>query len=364
VSAGQQFFFCHRDGKLEAFKTAQALKKVFGDYGYVVSLVEELAKAAPFEGFDFVATWANNRVPCLERDKTVLLVVGDESGQVPIETNGARWVLRTGAKSSGPLFPAGQRPVSLCLLSSAREIRNLGLRFVRRLKGLPLATPRHVECLPMGLVGEIKLEPLAMPLRKWSLSFAGGIGPHHLVGKRRFPSSPKAAARLAMLEGLRRLSAAMPDLSYRAVWTDLEPALPRSEYHELLQQSRISLCPRGNVTETFRLCESARLGCAVICDPLPKCWYFDGHPFIELEDWRKLPELVSELMRDGNEISRRGDMSRQWWDKVASPGAVSGKLVGRWLQGYFPGLANSKAKFASSASIRRGSNPSRLSDPG
>jgi len=333
MSAGHRFFFCHWDGRLEPFLTAAALKQVFGDYGYPVSLVEELSQAAPFEDFDFVTTWVNNRVPALEPDKTVLLVVGDESGQVPMGTKGARLVLRTGAKSSGPLFSPGQRPMSLCLLSSVREIRNISLRFARRLKGLPLVTPRHVECLPIGMVGDITLEPVAMPLRKWSLSFAGGIGPHRKVGKRRFPSSPKAAARLAMLEGLRRLSAAMPGLEVRVVCTDLEPALSRSEYHELLQQSRISLCPRGNVPETFRLFESARLGCAVICDPLPKCWYFVNHPFVELKDWRKLPGLVSELMLDENEISKRGDRSRQWWEKVASPSAVTGNLVGRWRGG-------------------------------
>ena len=327
MSAGQRFFFCHRDGRLEPFVTAAALKQVFGDYGYPVSLVEELAGARPFEDFAFVTTWMNNRVPPLERDKTVLLVVGDESGQVPMGTKGARLVLRTGAKSFGPLFSPGQRPVSLCLLSSAREIRNMGLRFARRLKGLPLATPCNVESFPIGMVGDIELEPVAMRQRKWSLSFAGGIGPHRKVGKRRLPSSPKAAARLAMLEGLRRLSAAMPDLRFRVVCTDLEPALPRSEYHELLQQSRISLCPRGNCPETFRLFESARLGCVVICDPLPRCWYFENHPFAELEDWRRLPELVSELMRDEDALSRRGALCRQWWEEVASPRAAAGKLV-------------------------------------
>jgi len=337
MSGGHRFFFCHRDGRLEPFVRAAALEQVFGDYGYVVSLVEELAGALTIEDFDFVATWANNRVPPLEPDKTVLLVVGDESGRVPMGTKGARLVLRTGANSSGPLFSFGQRPVSLCLLSSAREIRNLGLRLARRLRGLPLRTPRHVECLPIGMVGDLKLEPVDIRLRKWSLSFAGGIGPHRKVGKRRIPSSPKAAARLAMLEGLGRLSAAMPDLRFRVVCTDWEPALERSEYHELLQQSRISLCPRGNFPETFRLTESARLGCAVICDPLPRCWYFDGHPFVELEDWRKLPELVSKLLQDEDEISRRGALGRKWWAEVASPRAVSGKLAARWLQA--PGSA-------------------------
>lgn len=96
-----------------------------------------------------------------------------------------------------------------------------------------------------------------------------------------------------MVEAAKSISSSRPDLSIRVIHPDLEPKsnLPRQGYHQLLQQTRISLCPRGNFGETFRLYESAQLGCTIICDPLPKCWYFRDHPFIEVHDWHSYQRL-------------------------------------------------------------------------
>ncbi len=86
--------------------------------------------------------------------------------------------------------------------------------------------------------------------------------------------------------------------------------LSRKEYHHLLQQTKISLCVRGNFAETFRLYESARLGCAVLCDPMPKCWYFKDHPFIEILDWRKIPEVALPLLENQEESADVAKPSR------------------------------------------------------
>ena len=326
-----RFSFCHVDGRLEEFGSPQGLGQIYADYQYITSIVVAADHAAPASGIHFVLTWAGNVIPKLKPEECVLVVVGDERGQVPNGVGLARWVFRTGSpKSPWPVMQFRQRPWSLLLLSSVRELRNLGLRVKRwSIRSAPLWTPRHVESIPIGFVGSTPLEPVAMKERKWDVSFAGSMGSFRVLGGRRLPGCPKSAARLAMLQATRDLLSTSPDLRMRIICPDLEPqtGLSKTDYYFLLQQTKISLCPRGNFVETFRLFESARFGCVILVDPLPDCWYYENHPFIEVRDWRKIKSAIEALRKDSQALEQLGERSRKWWDEVASPAAVGRKIA-------------------------------------
>jgi hypothetical protein len=332
ISDSPKVFFSHRDGRLEAFDEPAGLSSIFGEYEYITSLAVALCLRLSGEIAQLVTTWTGNVVPHLERD-TVLVSVGDERAQIPAGVLSARLALRTGSPKSLQLPPLSQRPASLLLLSAAREARNLGRRFSRAVSGSPLRTPCNVESIPIGYVGRLDLAPLDMASRLWSVSFAGGIGSRRVVGGHCVPLAAKSAARLTTVLAMHQLSAARPDISVRIIHPDMEPksSLERREYHRLLQQTKISLCPRGNFAETFRLYESAQLGCAILCDPLPQCWYFADHPFIEVHDWRKLPGVVLPLLDNEKELRRRGSAAMEWWKNVACPAAVARSVAEKLL---------------------------------
>jgi hypothetical protein len=100
--------------------------------------------------------------------------------------------------------------------------------------------------------------------------------------------------------------------------------LSETQYATVIANTKISLCPRGNFPETFRIYESARIGSVIITDILEREWYFKNHPFIEIADWRRVGSVISELLNDEERLEQLGIQSRSWWQDIASPVAVGG----------------------------------------
>jgi hypothetical protein len=98
--------------------------------------------------------------------------------------------------------------------------------------------------------------------------------------------------------------------------------LDQTQYADVISNTKISLCPRGNFAETFRVYESARAGSVIITDPLEKEWYFKNHPFIELTDWRLVGNIIAELLDNYDRLERVSAQSRSWWRDVACATAV------------------------------------------
>ncbi|MEX0275151.1 MAG: hypothetical protein AB3N16_12315, partial [Flavobacteriaceae bacterium] len=107
--------------------------------------------------------------------------------------------------------------------------------------------------------------------------------------------------------------------------------LNHQEYARQLTHSKIVLCPRGNFEETYRVMESVRAGCVVICDKLPKRWYYKDHPVIEISDWRTLPKLLDTLLQEPDTLSTYQQKSLQWWENTVSEKAVA-QYVGAQIQ--------------------------------
>jgi hypothetical protein len=104
--------------------------------------------------------------------------------------------------------------------------------------------------------------------------------------------------------------------------------LSASAYTARLMQAKIALCPRGNFDETFRLVEAAKAGCVAIVERLPKRWYNRDSPAVQLDRWSSLPEVLDELLADGQGLARRSDQMRAWWTQSLSERAAADFIAG------------------------------------
>ncbi len=104
--------------------------------------------------------------------------------------------------------------------------------------------------------------------------------------------------------------------------------LSKSEYVERLLSSKISICPPGFATnETIRLMESCLCGTAIICGHLPELPMYEGHPFVEIKDWRRIKWVVDELLNDQDRLDEIGYACKEWYDKHFSPVAQARRVA-------------------------------------
>ena len=88
--------------------------------------------------------------------------------------------------------------------------------------------------------------------------------------------------------------------------------LSHSEYVDLLNDSKIVLCPPGAYSlETFRFFESIKLGAIPMVERLPRLWYYENAPFFKCK-WHELDFYLSTSLNFLNSIE-----SRQIFEKLA-----------------------------------------------
>jgi hypothetical protein len=93
-------------------------------------------------------------------------------------------------------------------------------------------------------------------------------------------------------------------------------------YSYEMMRAKICVVPRGTSFETFRFFEAIRYGCVVITEALPRRWFYDGSPAIQLRNWAKLEETLVALLRDGELMQRKHTAALEWWKNVCSEAAV------------------------------------------
>jgi hypothetical protein len=118
---------------------------------------------------------------------------------------------------------------------------------------------------------------------------------------------------------------ALPQYRIEAMWRppQYSQGLGPAAYTQALANAKIALAPRGNLDETYRLIEAAKLGCVVINEPLPSRWYYQNCPAVIIRKWSELPGVLGSLLNDPTklkELSRRG---REWWDSTISEEAMA-----------------------------------------
>ena len=310
------------------------------DVAYFGRVLEAAAAALGHPPLTFILTWDLDELPELGRH-VVAIVQGDEDGQIP------RWasdVLVTFKcyGSRPPWVLSWRRPN----LTDALEIVHLARRVavwlpgVASLAGRALRSGRRPEILPvpLGYYNQEARPMLAPSDRRWLVSFAGsGIRSGDARGLRGIIGSPKSRSRAEMAKALDGLKSLLPpDTVATVVQSDFPSLLPGEDrdarelsasYSELLAQSSLCLVPRGNSPETFRFFEALRAGCVVVCESLPRHWFYRDAPVIRVRHWAELPKIVLPLVSDREQLEALHRASVEWWETRCSEAAVARYMV-------------------------------------
>jgi hypothetical protein len=100
--------------------------------------------------------------------------------------------------------------------------------------------------------------------------------------------------------------------------------LSPTRYGELLAQSKIALCPKGNVSrETFRHVEAIRAGAIVISQPLPNTHFYRKAPIFIISNWRDALKEIRLLLRDHSRLLALQGNTVSWWQQVLSEAATA-----------------------------------------
>jgi hypothetical protein len=186
-----------------------------------------------------------------------------------------------------------------------------------------------------GLSSEQTVKPIAE--RTIDISFAGGLGPQlpFLSGRRVMPLSPKALARIQAVNAVENLARQRLDLAVRVYCFDRSPkpdvALPPNDFADLMRETKISICPRGNFLETYRHYESAAAGCIIVTDGHDASWFASQAPFVVVPDWSDAPREIERLLADRAHLEEISRNTLHWWHHVVEPRAV-GSEIGRAIR--------------------------------
>ena len=127
-----------------------------------------------------------------------------------------------------------------------------------------------------------------------------------------------------------RLSKAVNAGSFFQFNPDFNKGLCKSDYLYILQQSKISLCPKGWVnSETFRFFESMKLGCVVITEQLPNRWFYKNCPAIQVQSWEEGLAIANDLLKNPDRLKLLSNKTLQFYKTQLSAAAVAKHILTR-----------------------------------
>ena len=103
------------------------------------------------------------------------------------------------------------------------------------------------------------------------------------------------------------------------------------KYSQKLYNSKIAICPPGNVSiETFRLYEAMRSGCVVVSPTLPKTDIYKNVNIVEVDDWNNnAAKTVIDLLEDENKLVKIKEGIDRDWKEIFSPEAAANRILNK-----------------------------------
>jgi hypothetical protein len=285
-------------------------------------------------GLRFYLTWDLYELPEYG-DDVVGISIGDEWGLTPRWANRVRAAFKLhGARPWLERNPL-REPSRLSALTLLRYLRSRARRLPDDLRAARArgSDGSDVPPLPVGYSNLLDLDLKPFAERPHAAFFAGSVEnqAYDWRSPARWLGTPKDVARREMLQALEAYRAARPDVPIELrttadYWTSMgdDP----SRYSRGLMDARICLAPRGTTVETYRVFEGLRYGCVVIADPLPRTWYYEDAPIVQLRRWRDLPRVLDALLADEAALEQRHRAALAFWRERCSEDAV-GRFVAR-----------------------------------
>ncbi len=286
------------------------------DVRYYLGILQHVDALLPDGGLTFVLTWHLDAYHEVMKDAIVLLI-GDEYQQVPRYQRRVRAIFKNGGVRREPFRKALRMPLPLAWRVMVRDARSSVIRARRwwqRESPRRAVTPMYE--IPAGYHSLLDVEPAPIGKRPLDVFFAGTPASSGRMGFWR----ASAMTRKLMTRALGEIPGSKIECMMVSVNSGrLSPEI----YTQKLSSAKIALAPRGNMEETNRLMEGAKLGCIVVSEALPARWYFQSCPAVILRRWSELPGILKSLLGDPGRMQELSSQASQWWDSTVSEKAVA-----------------------------------------
>ena len=150
--------------------------------------------------------------------------------------------------------------------------------------GYPIYNPL-VYPMPLGPFRDMNYESIKpLPDRQYDFSFIGQI--------------PETGTRDSFKRHLDKIIEETGDkFKFFVQYTNgFSQGLSPEEYIDILNDSKVSLCPQGaNSAETFRFFESIIMGAIPLVETLPRLWFYEIAPHFKGR-WRDLDRTLSQVL--------------------------------------------------------------------
>ncbi len=294
------------------------------DVRYYLAILQHVDALLPDGGLTFVLTWHFDTFHEVMKDAIVLLI-GDEYQQVPRYQRRVRAIFKNGGVRGEPLSKALRMPLPLAwrvMLRDARSSIFRAWRWWQRESPRRAVTPMYE--IPAGYHSLLEVEPATVENRPVDVFFAGTPASSGRMGFWR----ASAMTRKLMTRALARAQAEIPGAKIDCMMVSVNSGRLSPEiYTQKLASAKIALAPRGNMEETNRLIEGAKLGCVVVSEALPARWYFHGCPAVILPRWSEFPRILNSLLGNPARMKELSARGRQWWDSTVSEKAVAAYIA-------------------------------------
>jgi len=289
------------------------------DVRYFLRILQHLEQLLPAAGLTFFLTWHLDGCP-EALDNAVVILVGDEQNLTPSYHGRVKAIFKTGGLRRSPFRETLRLPTSIAWRILLRDARDGAIQVKRRLQyGLRGHVATSMYEIPFGTFALVDIDPPPIEQRPVDVFFAGGSASGWTL-------RAKFIARKQMAAAVEAARVALPQCRMESMGGTLASGkwLGPEAYTRTLADAKIALAPRGNCdAETFRVFEAAKLGCAIVSEPLPSRWYYRGCPAVSIPGWSALPGVLSSLLNDPAKLAQLALRTRQWWDSTVSEAAIA-----------------------------------------
>ena len=288
---------------------------------YFAELMEHLQESLPqFDSYTFVFTRSVTELPRRfdNTERLVVFLMGDEWARVPTYANRVHAIFK--APGQHMKLATHKRWWRFNTMTLIQYIRQHWKRFPHhhRDTGNIFAIPYGYYRLPR------RSEITPINQRSFDASFTGSIDHKKAMGG--LIKTSKVLSRERMVSVVDRWKKNKPykvDVKLSTFFPKANDKPEHDNYPTILMNTKICLSPRGTHLETYRLCEGMYYGCIVIAEEQPDHWFAKNSPALIIRDWKKLPNLLDELLEDPERMATLQRASLDYWDTTLAPKAIA-----------------------------------------